>query len=362
MRLFILAFLFLAACSQTPLKQNGHPAKALEPANREYISTLPSRGIDFGATLNRVAFGSCADQDQPQPLWKTILADKPDLFVMNGEGVYASSPQQQPIAEQYRKADLVPEYRAIREKIPFMATWDDHDYGKRDGGADWVGKNNAKRDFINFYPYVKNSIPFEQGGIYHAKIIGPKKKMVQIIMLDTRYYRTPLHDKFNDEGKLIGYNPSDAPTDTILGAAQWEWLETQLRRPADVRLIFSSIQVIADDPTFEKWGNYPLERQKLFDLIKATHAKNVILVSGDRHVASIAKVDLKNHGALYEITASSINKAKDVTDADSHYIGAPYNRENFGVAAINWAQRTVNLEVHDMDNKVVNSVEVKLRK
>ncbi|MNT27866.1 hypothetical protein D3C72_1635180 [compost metagenome] len=73
-------------------------------------------------------------------------------------------------------------------------------------------------------------------------------------------------------------------------------------------------------------------------------------------------MDLKNYGALYEITASSINKAKDVTDADSHYIGTPYNRENFGVAAINWNQRTVNLEVHDMDNKIVNSVEVKLRK
>ncbi|WP_374000198.1 alkaline phosphatase D family protein [Bdellovibrio bacteriovorus] len=357
-RFILLLALLVTACAQNP-KAPGAGGTQVSQVATTYISTLPSRGIDYSATLQRIAFSSCANQDEPQPLWKTISATQPDLFLFAGDNVYASSPYQQPIAEQYRKLDLISEYRSLREKVPFMATWDDHDFGMRDGGNDWAGKDAARKDFVNYWTYTRNSMPLEQGGVYHSKIIGPKKHMVQVIMLDTRYYRSSLKEKTGFEGKAMNYEPSNEGT--VLGEHQWEWLETQLKRPADVRLIVSSIQVIAEDPPFEKWGNFPKERQRLFDLIKKTKAKNVVILSGDRHMASISKMDLPGYGALYDITGSSINRANNYKDADRHYVGAVYNKENFGLAEIDWKRKSIKVDIRDMQNEVVNSVTIKLK-
>lgn len=355
-KIFLLLFV-LTACAQT--SKTLEPKSSSPKAVSSYISTIPSRGIDYAAPINKLAFGSCANQDQPQPLWKTIESVNPDLFLFMGDNIYATSPFQQPMAEQYRKLDLIPEYRALREKVPFMATWDDHDYGLRDGGAEWAGKEDARRDFTNYWSYIKNSIPFEQGGIYHSKMIGPKKKVVQVIVLDTRYYRSPLKERAGNEGKAYDYEPQDEGT--LLGKNQWEWLEAQLKQPAQIRFIVSSIQLIANDPKFEKWGNFPKERQRFFDLVKKTRAKNVILLSGDRHLAAIAKMDLPGYGTLHEITSSSINRANNYDDSDSHYVGPIYNKENFGLAHIDWAQKNVNIEIRGLSNEVVNSIKIKLK-
>ena len=58
--------------------------------------------------------------------------------------------------------------------------------------------------------------------------------------------------------------PNTDPTPTVLGEAQWKWLEEQLQVPAEVRLIGSSIQVVAEDHGWEKWTNFPHERERLF--------------------------------------------------------------------------------------------------
>nr|BFD60081.1 hypothetical protein CKG001_21880 [Bdellovibrio sp. CKG001] len=357
-RLVLLLVLLVTACAQNP-KNRDTGVTQMAPVATTYVSALPSRGIDYSATLRRIAFSSCANQDEPQPLWKTISATEPDLFLFAGDNVYASSPYQQPIAEQYRKLDLIPEYRAMREKVPFMATWDDHDFGMRDGGNEWTGKDAARKDFVNYWTYTRNSMPLEQRGVYHSKIIGPKKHLVQVIMLDTRYYRSPLKEKAGFEGKAMHYEPS--LDGTVLGENQWAWLEAQLKRPAQVRLIVSSIQVIAEDPPFEKWSNFPKERQRLFDLIKKTKAKNVVILSGDRHMASISKLELPGYGPLYDITGSSINRANNYRDSDRHYIGPVYNKENFGLAEIDWKRQSMKVDIRNMQNEVVNTVTIKLK-
>lgn len=358
MKKTILFYFLLTACAQSPLQSNEKKTSAVTPASI-YTSAIAARGIDFAAPLDTLAFGSCANQDQPAPLWKTIDATNPDLFLFLGDNIYASHPTQKPIADQYRKLDLIPEYRALREKVPFMATWDDHDYGSRDGGADWLGKDEARRDFLNYWSYLRHSLPHEQGGIYHSKIIGPPKKMVQIIMLDTRYFRSPLKERPGNEGKAYDYLQQSEGT--ILGEAQWKWLEAQLKKPAQIRFIISSIQLVANEPKYEKWDNFPNERQRFFDLLEKAHAKNVVVLSGDRHLASIAKVDLKGYGPLYDITSSSINRANNFDDKDSHYVGSIYNKENFGLAQIDWKNKKLKLQIRNIDNEVVNSVEIKIK-
>lgn len=337
MRKIILLALIISGCAQTS-GLTSRPSTAL--ATETYISTLPSRGIS-GEVLSTIAFGSCANQDAPQPIWSVVGSHEPDLFLFMGDNVYASSPFQKPIAEQYRKLDQIPEYRAVREKIPFMAIWDDHDYGQKDGDSSYSGKADARRDFMNYWTYVRNSRPLELDGLYHSKIIGPKKQSVQIIMLDTRFFRT---DK------------------QLLGETQWQWLEEELRKPAKMRFLVSSIQVIAEEHRFEKWSNYPEEKKRLFDLLRKTKIRNVVILSGDRHRGSIAKAEIPGIGIIYDITASSLNRPRPEDENDRSYIAPAFKGENFGLAQIDWKKGSLRVELRDKQDNVVSDITLALQK
>jgi alkaline phosphatase D len=55
------------------------------------LPALSSRGDD--TPLQRIAFGSCNDQNKPQPIWSAVLESRPDLFLFAGDNVYASEQQ-----------------------------------------------------------------------------------------------------------------------------------------------------------------------------------------------------------------------------------------------------------------------------
>ena len=69
------------------------------------------------------------------------------------------------------------------------------------------------------------------------------------------------------------------PKNTMLGAEQWRWLEDQLKQPAELRLLISSIQLIADEHPHEKWANLPLERDRLYKLLRDTKVTGVVVLS-----------------------------------------------------------------------------------
>lgn len=319
-----------ATQASTPIKAETKTATKPSEAIKSDDSLHP-RGIDFGATIKAVAFGSSANQDLAQPIWKTIAGNNPDLFLFMGDNVQAAKPAQKPLAEQYRKLDNIPEYRAFREKVPFMATWDDQDYGAK--------------EFLHYWTYVANSTSFGQKGIYHSKIIGPKKKQVQIVMLDTRSFRTKA-----DDAKA-----------TLLGDAQWDWLEAQLKRPAEVRMIVTSIPLIASEHGTDKWADFPKERQRFFDLLKKTAARNVIVFSGDRRQSSIAKTGVKDWGILFDITASPINEPLAAAEEDASFEGKASAAESFGLAHIDWHDKKISLQIRDINNKIMNSVSFKIK-
>ena len=88
-------------------------------------------------------------------------------------------------------------------------------------------------------------------------MIGPPGNRVQIILLDTRYFRD---DFRRSEKRSAGYIPDADRAKSLLGSAQWAWLEAELRKPADVRLLVSSIQALTEDHGWERWGHLPRER------------------------------------------------------------------------------------------------------
>ena len=75
---------------------------------------------DDGPPLTRVAFGSCANQDLPQPIWDAVLDYRPELFIFAGDNVYGDltpGAAGTPLAEAYARAAQVLGYREIHAKV-----------------------------------------------------------------------------------------------------------------------------------------------------------------------------------------------------------------------------------------------------
>lgn len=323
-------------------------------------SSLPPNRV-----LTRIAFGSCAYQEVEQPIWSAILGYKPELFLFTGDNVYGDVLDGKAVTDDalildamtkaYARADAIPGMKAVRETVPHLATWDDHDYGRDDGGVEFVHKDAAKTMFVDFWKLSPDDPRRTRNGLYQAQMFGPPGKRIQVILLDTRYFRSPL--KVTDQRGAKGrerYVPDDSPDKTMLGAAQWTWLEAQLREPADLRLIVSSIQVVADGHGWERWGNLPRERQRLYDLIGKTEAGRVIFLSGDRHIGAIYREPNGTPYPLFDVTASGLTQFFSAANEDGpNRVGPLYGAVNFGTIDIDWWAGSVAVSLRGMNGEVV---------
>lgn len=306
--------------------------------------------------LERIAFGSCLDEEKTPPPWSDILARRPQIFMMLGDNVYADSeagvyvgPNLEVMRRAYNTLGAEPGFRKFRARTPILAVWDDHDYGLNDGGAENPIKSEAKEIFADFFEVPVDDPMRSREGIYRAAAYGPPGSRVQIILLDTRWFRSALKktDEFNAPGKQR-FVPDNDPQKTLLGEPQWQWLAEQLREPADLRFIVSSIQVLAEGHGWERWGNFPHEQRRLFDLIRATDARGVIFLSGDRHRAAAYRRSDIGPYPLYELSSSSLNAgvASRQPEMDPGRLGGRlYPGENFGEIQIDWARGVVNLDI-----------------
>lgn len=306
--------------------------------------------------LTRIAFGSCAEQRRPQPIWEAVLAYRPDLFIFGGDNVYGdfNSADAAGLLSAYDNAGTIEGYNRLLRTVPHVATWDDHDYGLNDGGADFPYKAQSKEAFLRFWRAPAGDVRRTREGIYDAHIIGPPGMRVQVILLDTRWFRSPLKptDQRGAPGKER-YLPDPDPAKTMLGKAQWQWLADELRKPAEVRLLVSTIQMLAEGHGWERWGNFPLERQKLFDTIREARAEGVVLLSGDRHLGALYRETPAGCYALHEMTSSGLNQAFwAANEPGPNRIGAIYPMANFGTIEIDWWERTLTLSLRDLGGDV----------
>lgn len=315
--------------------------------------------LNPNATLERIAFGSCANQDQPELIWDVIAAQRPQSLLALGDLVYVNRGGEDAAARAKAYGILArnPGWQRLRKSVPLLATWDDGEFGTNDGGADFAPKEEFRQDFLDFVGEPRDSARRRSGGVYDARIVGPPGRRVQIILLDTRSFRSPLRkrEKEDDTGR---YLPDDSPDKTMLGAAQWAWLEAQLRQPADVRLIVSSIQVVAEDHGWEKWANLPRERQRLFDVIRTTGARGVVILSGDRHFGELSAMDAGIGYPLFDFTSSGWNVGKRLQiphELNRHRVFTANWTDNFGMVLLDWksADPVITLQLRDGAGRIV---------
>ncbi len=301
--------------------------------------------------LTRIAFGSCAKQSKDQPIWEAVLAAKPDLFIFLGDNVYLDTRDPNEMRAKYAQLAEKPGFKKLRETTPILAVWDDHDFGENDAGGDYPMKEEARKIFCDFWGEAAASPRRSRDGIYSAYLFGPAGKRIQIILPDLRFNRSEIvrldlgGKSYSDWEKELAAAGKPVPGPyarnpelkaSMLGEVQWRWLEEQLRLPADIRILASSLQVVADFPGWEAWINYAQDHQRLIETIRKTKANGLICLSGDTHYGEVSRLDANVPYPLWDFTSSGLTEVWPVLPPNALRIGEAYRARNFGLIDIFW--------------------------
>jgi len=138
----------------------------------------------------------------------------------------------------------------------------------------------------------------------------------------------------------------------MLGDEQWRWLETELDRPADMRLLVSTIQALPDNHPFEKWANLPRERQRLLDLLAQPRDGMLLIASGDQHLGEISVLPREAGDDLVEITSSGMTHTRGSLPAFNRYrVGSKVLDTNFGLIDIRADADEINVDLRVLDDE-----------
>lgn len=332
-------------------------AAAASPEKSADSKAAANATAESQLALSEIVFGSCLDVTEHPMLDRTLTLPM-DLFLFLGDNIYADT---RDMAVMRRKYDALKQsrfFQTLRKQTPLMATWDDHDFGPNDGGADYPKRSESEQEFFNWLDEPADSPRRRQPGVYSAAVFGPEVKRVQVIMLDTRYFRSPLKTgKLNIVPSGGKYVPDDDPRATFLGEQQWAWLEEQLRQPAALRLIGSSIQFVPSAHGGECWANFPRERQRMLDLIQRSQAGGVVFLSGDRHWCEFSRIEGPLGYPLYDFTASSMTQVHPrgtPTPNAFRFLPKTYHQPNVGRLRIDWQAPDPRLtfQILDVDGNI----------
>ena len=294
-------------------------------------------------TVTKIAFGSCGWQDEQQPILALAAEQKPDAFIFLGDNIYGDTDNMDTLQAKYDKWGAMKEYKKLDSATRILATWDDHDFGRNDAGKWYPYKKESKEIFLTFFKEPAESDRRKHEGIYHTEYISSGDKTIQVILLDVRTFRNDLllYDtlaKLPRESYFYkpDYIPHVSTDSTLLGTEQWQWLETELAKPADLRLICSGSQFSIEYNGYEAWANFPHEQKRLLELIKKTKANGVIFLTGDVHYAEISKLEESGLYPIYDVTASGITSTWDFATLNKNRIEGPVMDNHFGLLTIEW--------------------------
>ena len=296
-------------------------------------------GLLFGQGFN-LAFGSCLHQEKELVLLSKAAAQSPKAFVFLGDNIYADTYDSMRINAAYQALACNSNFQALKRSVPLYATWDDHDYGMDDVGKYYPLKESSKRMFTSFFKPPNLTQLLSHQGIYQSYLFRYRGKKIQLILLDTRTFRSSLkrinvqseeNDSYYSYERL--YLPSFNADSTMLGADQWSWLAEQLKVKSAVTIIGSSTQYATEYNGYETWANFPLEQERMVQLIESMRKEHVVFISGDVHYAELSKVCNASY-PLYDLTSSGISESWGFAAPNVHREEGPVMENNFGVLRI----------------------------
>ncbi len=311
--------------------------------------------LPYMEKLERISFGSCNNQEKPQHIWKAIAATEPDLWIWMGDNIYGDTEDMELMEKKYIKQKYNEYYTAFRGKTPIIGIWDDHDYGVNDGDKMYSPKKDSKELMFDFLDVPKKATSRKRPGAFQYYTFGEEGRRVRVILLDCRSFRDGLKKDTSGKARYVA-NPSG----DVLGEQQWRWLEFLLKKDdVQLNIIISGIQIIPEEQVYEKWANFPAARKRFFDLLKRVKPVNTLLMSGDRHIAEISRMDLEELDyPLYEITSSGMthtwSKGME-TEPNAFRVSPLIINKNFGSLVIDWEAENLSLvsRIHSDEGEVL---------
>ena len=312
-------------------------------------------------TITKISFGSCTNpklykqsKGLSHALFNTVVKKKADVFVFLGDNIYGDTEDMVLFKKKYQALEKIESFRHLRDNTQVLATWDDHDFGVNDGGNTYPKRKESQKLFLDFFKDPADSPRRQRPGVYTSYTFGKLGQRCQIIVLDTRYFRDliPRNKGPKKKGVVGWYKPTKDTSKTLLGEAQWKWLEQELQVPADVRIIASSIQMLSYEKGMENWGNVPHEQERFFTLLKKYKCNNTVAISGDVHFSELSKKDISGY-PFYDMTSSGIsNTHKAWSQAlNSFRVGKATAVRNAGMVEIDWHKKSLQLGVFDVNGK-----------
>jgi alkaline phosphatase D len=300
---------------------------------------------------SKIAFGSCCVQIGDLSIFDSILKQKPELYLALGDNMYGdflpgTYPDSAWLALNYNILGTNASFKRLKQNVPIVATYDDHDYGGNNRGNEYPFKRQTANLLLNFFNTPANSTQRNHTGVYGSYFYGDDAHKLQIIVLDTRVFL----DVFSSEP----ISPTSDTTKHFLGTEEWNWLRSELLKPAKVRIVMSSTQMLHEHNGYESWTNYPHELQRFFNLIKETRAEGIFMVSGDVHWAELSMQKPAGLYNLYDMTSSGLNQIEDAPKPNIYRVGTALRDLNYGMINIDWNSTpiSINLQVRNKRNQV----------
>ncbi|MEU6139096.1 alkaline phosphatase D family protein [Streptomyces sp. NPDC047081] len=235
--------------------------------------------------------------------------------------------------------------RAAHAMHPFVVAFDDHETENNYAGA--VSENDdppeqfllrraaAYRAYWENQPLRAAQLPTGADMRLYRRLQWGT--LARFDVLDTRQYRS---DQAYGDGKHIPGPESEDPARTITGAAQEAWLldgwrtSTALWNVMAQQVCFSRRKMDLNpvaQVSMDAWDGYPASRRRILDGAKAAGIANLMVLSGDVHVAYAFDIkddfdDPASRTLGTEIVATSIASGQDGTQKPSNW--ATYTAAN----------------------------------
>ena len=325
-----------------------------------FISSLnlKCQDIYFPNSIKSIGFGSCNRIDLDQKIWDVIANQSMDAWVWLGDIVYTEEENMNDLALKYSIQKSLPAYRKLSSKANIFGVWDDHDFGKNDGGSEFRKKQQSRDLLFDFLDLSTDHPARSRNGAYQSYCFGVERQKVCLYLLDVRYFKEEYE---KDLGLKQRYKKNNG---SLLGEKQWRWLEKELlKNDAEVNLLAGGIQLISSEHAYEKWANFPKARQRLLNLLKENKIKNPIYLSGDRHFAEVSVIELLPNYKLYDITSSGLTHSYEDLEEEfnSKRISPLITSKNFGMIRWNWDTRKIALQIYNIDGRILYEKTLKIQ-
>ena len=300
-----------------------------------------------------ITFSSCLSQIGDTTLWNTIAREKSQLFLFTGDTIYADTLDLAVKRAAFARLNADRNYRNFKKNTRVLAVWDDHDYGYNDAGGSYRVKKQMQKIFLDAFAEPANSARRRQEGIYTAETLNLNGSVVQIIVLDVRYFRSDWSYGPKVPPFSRTYSEDNREASTVLGQTQWQWFTAQVGQAADLRILVSSMPVLSDDYLGERWGAFPRERARLYREMAAAKTGKWLIVTGDRHFAQILETKNVLPYTLTELTASGMNTVWEDGSQfpDRMRVGATIADYNYGTLRIDSKSRSLTYSLHGSDGR-----------